>query len=75
MRFIKGLEGTVGGVQGMNLVMILFLTVFIIGMELELLYPLMLSIHKPYSHVMLQYPSLEQQQLINKLQKVKIVRL
>lgn len=44
-------------------------------MELELLYPLMLSIHKPYSHVMLQYPSLEQQLLINKLQKIKIVRL
>ena len=46
-----------------------------IGMELELLYPLILSIHKPYSHVMLQYPSLEQQLLINKLQKIKIVRL
>ena len=46
-----------------------------IGTELELLYPLMFSIHKPYSHAMLQYPSLEQRQLLNKLQKIKIVRL
>jgi len=46
----------------------------LIGMELELLHPLILSIHKPYSQVMLQYPSLEQQLLISNLQKIKIVR-
>ena len=47
--------------------------VSVTGKELELLYPLMLSIHTPYSQVLLRYPTLGQQQLAKKLQDIKIV--
>jgi len=74
LRFIKGLEGTVAGVEGENFVFLCSsIIVSVTGKELELLYPLMLSIHTPYSQVLLRYPALGQQQLAKKLQDIKIV--
>jgi len=74
LRFIKGLEGTVSDVVGENTILLCDnVIVSVTGKELELLYPLMLSIHTPYSQVLLRYPTLEQQQLAKKLQDIKIV--